>query len=68
MYTVCKIELVLSYIAVLCVVLQKGATPTQIYYTVTTSDQVCVQRMFCVHGSSSWCMLGEEKDVPKSVH
>ena len=38
LYTVCKIELVLSYVALLCVVLQKAATSTQIYFTATTSE------------------------------
>ena len=38
MYIVRKIELVLSYKAVLCVVLQKAATLTQIYSTATTSE------------------------------
>ena len=59
-------ELVLSCIAVICMVLHKAATPTQIYSTTTTPRmwfQVCIQMMFCFHGLSSWCMLSSTQQI-----
>ena len=55
----------LPNLPVLCVVLQKAVTPTHLLHNdcISVWFQVCVQRMFCAHASSSWGMLSSTLQI-----